>query len=91
MRLFRRKRKDPQVQEITYEIFGGFTIKKTSSGYEITWRSPNITTLNVTSEPVIAQDVKIRREGDDIRVLTTECKLKMIMENGRRRVYISKM
>jgi hypothetical protein len=91
MRLFGRKKKEPKVQETTYEIFGGFTIKKTPSGYEITWRSPNITTLSVTSEPVIAEDVQIRREGDEIRVLTTECKLKLIKENGSTRVHISKI
>jgi hypothetical protein len=91
MRLFGRKKKEPKVQEATYEVFGGFTIKKTSSGYEITWRSPNITTLNVTYEPEIAEDVQIKREGDEIKVLTTECKLRVITENGSTRVQISKI
>lgn len=91
MRLFGRKKKEPEVQEISYEIFGGFTIKKTSSGYEITWRSPNITTLNVRSEPVIDDDVQIKREDDTIQVLTTECKLKLIKENGDMKAHISKI
>ena len=91
MRLFGRKKKEPKVQEISYEIFGGFTIKKISGGYEITWRSPNVTTLNVRSEPVIDDDVQIRREGDEIQVLTTECKLKLITENGNTKAYISKI
>ncbi|RJS87011.1 hypothetical protein CW704_04095 [Candidatus Bathyarchaeota archaeon] len=91
MRLFGRKKKEPEVQEISYEIFGGFTIKKTSSGYEITWRSPNITTLNVRSEPVIDDDVQIKREDDTIQVLTTGCKLKLIKENGDMKAHISKI
>jgi len=92
MRLFgRKKKKEPEVQEIDYEIFGGFTIKKTSSGYELTWRSPNITTLNVKSKPIIDDDVQIRREGDVINVLTTECKLKLITEDGDMKAYISKI
>jgi len=91
MRLFGRKKKEPEVQELSYEIFGGFTIKKTSSGYEITWRSPNITTLNVRSEPVIDNDVQIKREDDTIQVLTTGCKLKLIKENGDTKAHISKI
>jgi len=91
MRLFGRKKKESTVQESTYEIFGGFTIKKTSSGYEITWRSPNITTLNVNSEPIIDDDVQIRHEGDTIQVLSTQCRLKLIMENGNTKVHISKL
>jgi len=91
MRLFGRKKKEPEVQEIDYEIFGGFTIKKTSSGYEITWRSPNLTTLNVKSEPIIDDDVQTRREGDEIKVLTTACKLKLITKNGDTKAYISKI
>jgi len=91
MRLFGRKKKEPKVQEIDYEIFGGFTIKKIPSGYEITWRSPNITTLNVRSEPVIDDNVQIRREGDTIQVLTTECKLKIITEDGDTKAYISRI
>ena len=91
MRLFGRKKKESEVQETDYEIFGGFTIKKTPSGYEITWRSPNITTLNVSSEPIIDEEVQISREGDTIKVLTTECKLKLITKNGDAKVYISKI
>jgi len=91
MRLFGGKKKEPKVQEMDYEIFGGFTIKKTPSGYEITWRSPNVTTLNVKSEPTIDDDVQTRREGDIIEVLTTECKLKLITKDGDTKAYISKI
>jgi len=91
MRLFGRKKKKSEVQELDYEIFGGFTIRKTPSGYEITWRSPNVTTLNVKSEPIIDDDVQTRREGDIINVLTTECKLKLITEDGDVKAYISKI
>jgi len=91
MRLFRRRKKESTVQESAYEIFGGFTIKKTPSGYEITWRSPNITTLNVNSEPVIDSDVQIRREGDVIQVLSTQCRLKLTIEKGNTKVHISNL
>ena len=91
MRLFRRRKKESTVQESTYEIFGGFTIKKTPSGYEITWRSPNITTLNVNSEPVIDSDVQIRREGDVMQVLSTQCRLKLTIEKGNTKVHISNL
>jgi len=91
MRLFGRKKKEPEAQEVSYEIFGGFTIKKTPSGYEISWRSPNVTTLNVKSKPTIDGDVEIREEGDTIQVLTTECKLKLTTKNGDTKVHISKL
>ena len=91
MRLFGRKKKESKVEELSYEIFGGFTIKKTPSGYELTWRNPNLTTLNVKSEPIIDDAVQTRREGDTIQVLTTECVLKLIKENGEMKAYISKL
>ena len=91
MRLFGRKNKESKVEELSYEIFGGFTIKKTPSGYELTWRNPNLTTLNVKSEPIIDDAVQTRREGDTIQVLTTECVLKLIKENGEMKAYISKL
>jgi len=91
MRLFGRKKKEPKVQEVSYEIFGGFTIKKIPSGYELTWRSPNVTTLRVSSEPVIDDDVQIKREDDTIQVLTTECRLKLITKDGETEAHISKI
>ena len=91
MRLFGKKKKEPEAQEFSYEIFGGFTIKKTSTGYEIIWRSPNLTTLNVDSEPVIDEGIEIKRNGDTIQVLTTECKLRVIRKDGETKAYISKL
>ena len=91
MRLFGRKKKESKVEELSYEIFGGFTIKKTPSGYELTWRNPNLTTLNVKSEPIIDDAVQTKREGDTIQVLTTECVLKLIKEDGEMKAYISKL
>ena len=91
MRLFGRKKKEPAIQEFSYEIFGGFTIRKVPDGYEIVWRSPNLTTLNVNSEPAIDEDVEIKREGDTIQVLTTECKLRVIRKDGETKAYISKL
>jgi len=91
MRLFGRRKKEPEIQEITYDIYGGFVIEKKESGYEITWRSPNVTTLSINSEPVIDEDVQVEREGDTIKVLTNECKLKIIKEGGDMKVYISRI
>jgi len=91
MRLFGKKKK-PQVQEVTYEIFGGFTITKTPTGYEVKWRSPNLTTITVNSPPVIDEDVQTKREGDIIHVLSTECKLKLTTkEEGKTEAHISKI
>jgi len=90
MRLFGKK-KEPKVQEVSYEIFGGFTIKKIPSGYELTWRSPNVTTLRVSSEPIIDDDVQIKREDETIRILTTECKLRLITKDGKTEAHISKI
>jgi len=64
---------------------------KRSSGYELTWRSPNVTTLRVSSEPVIDDDVQIKREDDTIQVLTTECRLKLITKDGETEAHISKI
>ncbi|RJS82971.1 hypothetical protein CW706_06515 [Candidatus Bathyarchaeota archaeon] len=91
MKLFGRKKKESEIQEFSYEIFGGFIINKTSTGYEIVWRSPNLTTLNVDSEPVIDEEVKIKREKDTIQVLTTECKLRVVKKSGETKAYISKI
>ncbi|MBS7624162.1 MAG: hypothetical protein QXS36_01555 [Candidatus Bathyarchaeia archaeon] len=92
MRIFgRKKEKEPKVEEAIYEIFGGFTIKKDPGGYEITWRSPNVTTIKVNSMPIISQDVQFRQEGDIIHVLTTECKLKLISREGKIEAHISKL
>jgi hypothetical protein len=90
MKLFGRK-KETRAEEITYEIFGGFTITKVPSGYEITWRSPNVTTINVHKMPIISEEVQFKQEGDVIRILTTECKLKLIKKNGETEAHISKI
>jgi len=90
MKLFGRK-KETKAEEITYEIFGGFTITKVPGGYEITWRSPNITTINVHKMPVISENVQVKQEGDVIHILTTECKLKLTTKDGETEAYISKI
>lgn len=92
MRLFGRK-KEARAEETVYEyeIFGGFTIKKAPGGYEITWKSPNVTTINVHSMPIISEEVELKQEGDLIRVLTTECKLKLVTKEGKTEAYITKL
>lgn len=96
MRLFGKK-KEQKLEEsestYEYEIFGGFTIiKKLGGDYEISWKSPNVTTIRVSSMPVISGDVQVKQEGDEIKVLTTECKLKVVMnKEGRTEAYISKI
>ncbi|MEM2341249.1 MAG: hypothetical protein QXX94_01175 [Candidatus Bathyarchaeia archaeon] len=90
MKIFGRK-KEAKTEETVYEIFGGFTITKVPGGYEIAWRSPNITTINVSRMPVISEEVQVEQEGDVIRILTTECKLKLIMKDGEIEAYISKI
>lgn len=92
MKIFGKKKdKEPKVEEATYEIFGGFTIRKDPDGYEIMWRSPNVTTIKVHSAPVISQEVQFKQESDVIHVLTTECKLKLVMKEGKAEAYISKI
>lgn len=90
MKLFGKKKK-PQAQVSSYEIFGGFTITKKPAGYEVRWRSPNVTTITVHSPPVIDENVQIRREGDTVQVLTTECKLRITTEQGRTEARVSKI
>ena len=91
LRLFGRKKKEPQAQVSSYDIFGGFTITKGLAGYEIKWRSPNVTTITVHSPPVIDEDVQTRHEGDRVQVLTTSCKLRITTEQGRTEARVSKI
>ena len=50
MRLFGRKKKS-DVKKSNYDIFGGATVTRVEGGYEITWRSPNLTSVRLTSMP----------------------------------------
>lgn len=90
MGLFGRKNKIKKFQEASYEVFGGFSITKNPAGYEIIWRSPNLTTIIVDSEPYIDEKVEIQRKGNKTRILSTQCKLKIKMDNGATKAYISK-
>jgi len=92
MRLFGRKKESKSEEKAyDYEIFGGFTIKKKPAGYEISWKSPHVTTINVHSMPVISEDVQTKQEGDEIHVLTPACKLKVVMGKEGAEAYISKI
>ena len=90
MRLFGKKKK-PQAQVSSYEIFGGFTITKKPAGYEIRWRSPNVTTITVHSPPVIDENVQTGSEGNTVQVLTPECKLRITTEQGKTEARVSKI
>lgn len=90
MKLFGRK-KESKSSENVYEIFGGFTIVRKPGGYEITWKSPNVTTITVQSMPIISSDVQTREEDGKIYVLTTECKLRLVTVEGKTEAYISKI
>jgi len=88
MRLFGRKKK-PKVQKSDYDIFGGATITKVEGGYEVTWRSPNLTSIRLTSMPKIDEDVSVKREGDNIQVLSPECRLTIISKDGETEAHLS--
>jgi len=85
------KKKEPEVQESKYEIFGGFTITKKPAGYNITWRSPNLTTITVPSMPLIDENIERKSEGDKIQVTCMECKLRVITKEGKTEAHISKI
>lgn len=87
MRLFGRKK--PKVQKSDYDIFGGATITKVEGGYEVTWRSPNLTSIRLTSMPKIDEDVSVKREGDNIQVLSPECRLTIISKDGETEAHLS--
>ena len=89
MRLFGKKK--PKVQESSYEIFGGATIKKTDAGYEITWKGFNPMSVTVSSMPQIDSNVKTEQEGDIIRITSSQCKLKIISKDGDMEAFISEL
>jgi hypothetical protein len=86
---FGKKKKEEPTKETSYEIFGGALIRKTPSGYEITWHSPMLTTIVVDEEPRIEAGVSYVKDGDSLRIEAPECKLRVIRENDRRRVIVS--
>ncbi len=92
MRLFGRKKESKSDEKVyDYEIFGGFTITKKPDGYEISWKSPHVTTINVHSMPTISEDVQTKQEDDKIHVLTQACKLKLVVKKDGTEAYISKI
>lgn len=92
MKLFGKKKESKPSENIyECEIFGGFTITRKPGGYEIMWKSPNVTTISVQTMPVISSDVQTREENGKIHVLTTECKLKLITREGKTETRISKI
>ncbi len=90
MKLFGKK-KEPDPQETTHEIFGGFTITKAVGGYEIKWRSPNLTTLTVHSSPAIDGNVQATQDGDTVQILSQDCKLRITTKEGKTEARISRI
>jgi len=83
------KKKEPEVEQTSFEIFGGFTITKNATGYEIKWKNPIPSTITVSPEPVIDANVKTSQEGDTTRILSTECKLTITKKGGGTEAKIS--
>ena len=89
MKLFRKKK--PEVQESSYEIFGGATIKETDTGYEIAWKTGHPMSVTVQSIPEIDTSVKTEREGDVVRITSFQCKLKIVSKDGDMKAFISEL
>ena len=89
MRLFRKKK--PKVQESSFDMFGGATIKRTGAGYEIAWKGSNPMSVTVSSMPEIESNVNTERDGDTVRITSLECKLKLVTEHGDMRAFISEL
>lgn len=43
------------------------------------------------SMPIISEGVEFKQEGEVIRVLTTECKLRLVTKEGKTKAYITKL
>jgi len=89
MRLFGKKKL--QVQESSYEIFGGAIIKKVDDVYEISWKGSHPMTVQVSSQPIIDSNVKTKQEGEIIRITSPQCKLKITTENEKSEAFISEL
>jgi hypothetical protein len=83
------KKKEPEVEQSSYEIFGGFTITKNPAGYEIKWKSPYPMSIIVLPEPAIDANVKTSREKDVIQILSTACKLTITKKEGSMEARVS--
>ena len=83
------KKKESDVEQTSYEVFGGLTITKNQSGYEIRWKNPNPTSITVLPEPVIDANVKTSKDGDLLQILTTECKLIITKKGGSTEARVS--
>jgi len=89
MKLFGKKK--PEVQESSYEIFGGATIKKMEAGYEVTWKGAHPMSVRFASMPEIDGAVKTKTEGDAIRITSPQCKLKIVTQSGNTKASISEL
>jgi len=72
-------------------MFGGATVKRTAAGYEIAWKGSNPMFVTVSSMPEIESNVNTERDGDTIRITSSECKLKLVTEDGAMKAFISEL
>jgi len=89
LKLFGKKK--PQVEELSYEIFGGATIKKMEDGYEVAWKGSHPMSIKFSSLPEIDNDVKTEQDGQMIRITSHQCKLKVTTENGGMKASITEL
>lgn len=80
-----------KVQESFYEVFGGATVTRIGDGYEIAWKSAHPMSIKVSSPPEIDDDIETKKEGETIRILSQECKLKIVIKDGEMKAFFSKL
>ena len=91
MPLWGKKGKQEEDQSFSYEIFGGATITEEGGRYEVSWKSPMVTTVTVSSPPEIGEGVKHSRQGSTVRIEAGECRLRVLKRGGETLAFISKM
>jgi len=89
MKLFGKKK--PEVQEMSYEIFGGATIKKAEDSYEVAWKGAHPMSIKFSSMPEVDSAVKSEQHGETIRITSHQCKLKIVTKNGDMKGFISEL
>jgi len=89
LRLFGKKK--PKVQDSSFEMFGGATIRRSAAGYEIAWKGSNPMSVTVSSMPEIESNVNTQRDGDIIRITSLQCKLMLVTEDGGMKAFISEL
>jgi len=89
MKLFGKKK--PAVQEVSYEIFGGATVRKTEGSYEIAWKGSHPMSVKFSFPPEIEEGVKTERRQDMIRITSQQCRLRIVTKDGDMKAFISEL